>query len=192
VTSAPPRAPGPPMLRSRAPVPGRADPLTQRRRRLRWSTTLAGVRARTSLIPAGSVRRRQSLQVCGAAQLLTALGVRVVVVQPSVPWPRNRPHRMVVSNDAGLPGDLALLTAVPRTTHGWAYVADRVIPVRTVLRAVEPAGGDAVLCPVRVTYRTPTGPPATPPRTLSDVAALRGLVVEVRLLTVGSAVQRAA
>jgi hypothetical protein len=185
VTPAPPHASVLPIPRPRTPGPRRVDAATQQRRRLHWAATLAGVRARTALIPAGSVKRRQSLQVCGAAQLLTALGVRVVVVQPQVPWPRNRPHRMVASNDAGLLGDLALLTAVPRTTHGWAAVADRVLPVRTPLRAAVPDAADAVPCPVTVAFRTADGPPATPPRTLDDVAAIHGLVVEVRLLAAG-------
>jgi hypothetical protein len=190
VTLAPPRSPDHPILRTSAP--DRADPATRQRRRLLWSATLAGVRARTSLIPAGSVKRRQSLQICGAARLLTALGVRVVVVQPSVPWPRNRPHRLVARNDAGRLGGLALLTAVPRTTHGWAAVADRVLPVRTALRAAEADDANAAPCPVTVAYRMADGPLTSPPRTLDEVVAIRGLVVEVRLLAPGPEVPRAA
>ena len=159
----------------------RVDPLVQRDRRLRFTATLAGFRARRVLIPAGSLRRRQSMQVCTAARLLTALGVRVDVVQPSVPWPRNLAHRLVVSNDAGLLGDLALLTAVPRTTCGWAAVADRVLPVRTILRAAEPDGGDAVPYTVTIGFRTAALPA---PPTLDEVVAISGLVVEVRLLVV--------
>jgi len=151
---------------------------------------LAGVRARASLAIACSVRRRQSLQVCSAARLLTALGVRVVVVQPPTPWPRERAHRLVARNDAGLLGDLALLTAVPRTTHGWAAVADRVLPVGSRVRAAQPA--DPALCPVTVTYRTDEGPLPAPPRTLNEVVALRGLLIEVRLLAAGREVPRAA
>jgi hypothetical protein len=173
-------------------APLRVDPATQQRRRLRWSATLAGVRARTALVPVGSVRRRQSLQVCSAARLVTALGIRVVVVQPPTPWPRDRTHRLLVSNDAGLLGDLALLTAVPRTSHGWTAVADRVLPVRTALRSAGSGPADGVLCPVAVTYRTENGPLPTPPRTLNEVVAIRGLVVEVRLLAVGREVPRAA
>jgi hypothetical protein len=192
VTLAPPSAPAVPIPRPRTPLPDRTDAATQQRRRLRWSATLAGVRTRAALIPAGSVKRRQSLQVCSAARLLTSLGIRVAVVQPSVPWPRNRPHRLVAANDAGLLGDLALLTAVPRTTRGWAAVADRVLPVRTVVRAAEPDDVEAVLCPVSVTYRTVDGPLASPPRNLNEVVAIRGLVVEVRLMAVGPEVPRAA
>jgi hypothetical protein len=42
--------------------------------------------------------------------------------------------------------------------------------------------GDAVVCPVAVGYRTADGPLLLPPRTLDDVVAIRGLVIEVRLL----------
>jgi hypothetical protein len=192
VTAAPPRAPVIPVPRrpERATEPERADPATQQRRRLRWTAAMAALRARASLSAVGSVRRRQSLQVCSAARLLTAVGIRVVVVQPSTPWPRSRAHRLGVRNEAGLLGDLALLTAVPRTTPGWAAVADRLLPVGPAVRSAEP--DDAVLCPVAVTYRTGSGPLLTPPRTLNEVVAIRDLVVEVRLLAVGREVPRAA
>jgi hypothetical protein len=145
------------------------------------------------MVPAGSVRRRQSLQLCGAARLLTAVGIRVVVVQPSTPWPRDRPHRLVTRNEAGLLGDLALLTAVPRTTHGWATVANRVLPVRSVVpAAAEQCPSDAVPCPVAVAYRTVHGQLPVPPRTLNEVVAIRDLLVEVRLLAVGRQVPRVA
>jgi hypothetical protein len=194
VTVAPPRAPAIPRPRhpvSPPPAPERADPTTQQHRRLRWTATLAGVRARASLVPAWSVRRRQSLQVCSAARLLTALGIRVVVVQPSTPWPRDRAHRLVIRNEAGLLGELALLTAVPKKTHGWAAVADRVLPVRSVVPAAEQDRADAVPCPVTVAYRTVHGPLPVPPRTLNEVVAIDGLVVEVRLLAVSREVPRA-
>ncbi|TFV64017.1 UNVERIFIED_ORG: hypothetical protein E4P37_13525 [Bacillus sp. AZ43] len=170
MTAAPPR----PLV-----VPGRATPAVQQQRRLRWSAVMAGVRARAALAPAASERRRRSLQLCAAARLLTALGIRVDVVQPPAPWPRHLPHRLVARNEAGLLGDLALLTAVPRTTPGWAEVADRVLPIRTSPRAVAPA--DGVACPVTVAYRTARGPLPVPPRTLDDVVAIEGLVIEVRL-----------
>jgi hypothetical protein len=194
VTAALSRVPVVPLPRppvSPPPAPERADRTTQQHRRLRWTATLAGVRARASMVPAGSVRRRQSLQVCSAARLLTAAGIRVVVVQPSTPWPRDRPHRLVTRNEAGLLGELALLTAVPRTTHGWTAVADRILPVRTLVPAAEQDPSDAVPCPVTVAYRTVHGPLPVPPRTLNEVVAIRGLVVEVRLLAVGREVPRA-
>ena len=188
MTAAAPRALVVPFPRRYAPE--RVDANTLHRRRLSYSLTLAGARARAALARAGSVRRRQSLQVCSAARLLASLGIRVVVVQPSTAWPRHRPLRLEVRNEAGQLGDLALLTAVPRTTGGWAAVADRVLPVGAPLR--DPAGGDAVRCPVTVAYRTLDGPLASPPRTLDEVAALRGLVVDVRLLAAGREVSRVA
>jgi hypothetical protein len=172
-------------------MPEHADSATQQRRRRSYSMTLAGVRARATLVAAGSVRRRQSLQVCSAARVLAALGIRVVVVQPPRPWPRDQRQRLVAGNEAGLLGDLALLTAVPRTTPGWAAVADRVLPVGTPRRETD-VGENAVPCPVTVTYRTEDGPLSTPPRTLDDVVAIRGLVIEVRLLAVGREVPHAA
>lgn len=189
MTDAPPRAPAIPSPRRPVhdPAPERVDPGTQQRRRLRFTATLAGVRMRRSLLPGGSVRRRQAWQVCSAARLVTALGIRVDVVQPATPWPRRRTHRLSVTNDAGLFGDLALLTAVPRTTAGWADVADRVLPAGTALRTVRPDPEDTVVCPVTIGFRTPAGHPTT----LAEVVAIEGLVIEVRLLPAMSAVDRA-
>jgi hypothetical protein len=183
VTAAPPR---PVVL----PVPAadRATPATQQQRRLRYSATLARLRARAAVSPAGSIPR---LQVCGAANLLTALGVRVDVVQPAPPWPRDRAHRLVLGNGAGPLGDLALLVAVPRSTQGWADVADRVLPLRPSRRAARSAGG-AVDCPVTIAYRSVQGPLLVAPRTLNDVVAIRGLVIEVRLLAAQAGAERAA
>lgn len=195
MTTAPPRpAAVPPSRRPGVlPPPGRATPATQQQRRLRYGAALAALRARAAVTPTGSAQRRQALQVCGAANLLTALGVRVDVVQPTVPWPRDRRHRLQVDNTAGLLGDLALLVGVPRTAEGWADVADRVLPVRPASRRPSLlAAGEAVACPVTVRYRTEHGPLMVPPRSLYDVVAIRGLVVEVRLLPVGPEVCRAA
>jgi hypothetical protein len=179
VTEAPPRTPVVPLPRSPVRSPRRADPATQQRRRLHYAAAMAAVRVRAAL-PAGGSSRRQVWQVCSAARLLTALGIRVQVVQPPTPWPRHRAHRLAVTNEAGLLGDLALLTAVPRSSSGWAEVADRVLSAGTVLRTAAPA--DAVMCPVTITYRTAPGPLDSPPRTLAEVIALEGLVLEVRLL----------
>ncbi|SNR46163.1 hypothetical protein [Blastococcus mobilis] len=194
MTAALPRVPVVPLPRSPVsppPGPERADQTTQQHRRLRWTATLAGVRARASMVPAGSVRRRQSLQLCSAARLLTAVGIRVVVVQPPTPWPRDLPGRLVIGNEAGLLGELALLTAVPRTTQGWTAVADRVLPVGRPVPAPEQDPSHAVACPVTVAYRTAHGPLPVPPRTLNEVVAIRGLVIEVRLLAAGRDVPRA-
>jgi hypothetical protein len=59
-----------------------------------------------------------------------------------------------------------------------------VLPVRTAHRAAAPDPDDALLYPVAVTYRTADGALTPPPRTLDDVLAIRGLVIEVRLLPV--------
>jgi hypothetical protein len=171
--------------------PDLADATTQQRRRMRYTATLAGARMRASLLPGGSVRRRQALQVCSAARLLTALGIRVDVIQPGSPWPRHRTHLLRITNEAGILGDLALLTAVPRTTPGWAAVADRVLPIG----ATSPAQADppdAAVCPVTIEYRTAAGPLPAPPRTLAEVIAVLGLVIEVRLHAADGEVHRAA
>ena len=179
MTAAPPRA------------PATADAATQQSRKLQFTAALAGVRLRSTLLSGASIRRRQALQLCTAARLLTALGIRVAVIQPEIPWPRHPTNRLRVTNDAGLLGDLALLTAVPRTTVGWAAVADRVLRVGTPLRPADPAG-DAVECPVTIRYRTEAGPLAQPPRTLNEVIAVSGLVLEVRLQSAAEGSSRAA
>lgn len=132
----------------------------RRRRRLRLARTLVGHSVRSRLLPAGE-RRRQSLRVCGAADTLTALGVRVQVVQPTVPWPRA--GRYVISDHVGRLGDLA---------------------VSTVVRGATDDG--TVLCPVAVRYRVEGQPgylraDEVPTRTAA-ILALRGLVVEVHCL----------
>jgi hypothetical protein len=189
MTEAPPRTPVVPLPRSPVRTPGSADPATQQRRRLSYTAAMAAIRVRASL-PAGGSGRRQVWQVCSAARVLTAVGIRVSVVQPRVPWPRHRTHRLEVTNEAGLLGDLALLTAVPRSTSGWADVADRVLPAGTPLRLAE--ADDAATCPVSIAYRTASGPLETPPRTLADVIGIDGLVIEVRLLDAVGVTGRAA
>ena len=146
-----------------------ADVWTQRRRRLRVARTVAVVAVRKALLPSGATRSRQRLRVCSAADLLTALDVRVRVVGGAVPWPRL--GRVVVSDHSGWLGDLALSTAAPGT------------PVlgRDSTRAL-PLG--SVACPVVLRYRTAAGylTPPEIPRTLAEIAAARDLVVEVHRL----------
>jgi hypothetical protein len=146
-----------------------ADARTQRRRRLRLARTLAGFSVHRALLPRSAARSRQRLEVCGSANILTALDVRVRVVGSAVPWPRL--GRVVVSDHTGWLGDLALSTTVPGT------------PVigRSPTRAL-PVG--SVACPVVLRYRTAAGYLAQSeiPRTLAEVAAARGLVVEVHRL----------
>ena len=156
------------------------DARIRRRRRLRVAAALASLHVRTALVPETAIRRRQRVQICGAARILTALGVRVRVVGPPVPWPRHRPCRLVVGDDVGWLGGLALVTSVPRTTPGWRAVCGRVLPGSST--AWDVVDGDAVLCPVTFRYRTDAGLLDLPPRTLSEIVATRGLVVEVHLL----------
>lgn len=170
----------------------RADAATQQSRRLQFTAALAGVRLRSTLSAGSSVRRRQAFQLCSAARLLTALGIRVAVVQPDIPWPRHRTNQLRITNDAGLLGELALLTAVPRTTAGWAEVADRVLRVGTPMRPADPSADGPVECPVTIRYRTEAGPLAEPPRTLNEVVAVLGLVLEVRLQPAAEGSDRAA
>lgn len=147
-------------------------------RLLSLAGVVAGATAESLLVPGGA-RRRQRLQVCTAARVLTALGARVRVVLPPLPWPRTG-GMLVPGHDAGRLGDLALLTSVPRTLAGWAELADRVVPVRGA--RVAPREGGTVICPVTVTCRTADGPLQRLPRRLDEVAALRGLVFDVWLL----------
>jgi hypothetical protein len=152
-----------------APAPAApAARATQRRRRIRLARTLAGVSVRSALLPRGAVRSRQRLRVCGSADILTALGVRVQVVGGAVPWPRL--GRVVVSDHTGWLGDLALATAAPGT------------PVIGRSTRALPVG--SVACPVALRYRTADGYLARHevPRTLAQVAAARDLVVEVHRL----------
>ena len=187
MTSAPPRP-----ATVHLPPPGRATSATQQQRRLRYQATLAGIRTRAAVMPATSVQRRRALQVCGAANLLTALGIRVQVVQPAKPWPRERQQRLLVENSAGVFGDLALLVGVPRTAGGWSDVADRVLPVRSAPRSSLRDVTDAVVCPVTIGYRSAAGPLLRPPRTLGEVIEQRDLVIEVRLHPARGEQQRAA
>jgi hypothetical protein len=138
----------------------RVPTATQRRRRLALARTVLGQSVRSHLIPAGA-RRRQRLQVCGAADTLTALGVRVQVFSPATPWPRS--GRFVISDHVGRLGDLAVSTAVRGATDD-----------------------GTVICPVAVRYRVEGRPGylrhhEVPQRTAA-ILALHGLVVEVHCL----------
>ena len=87
-----------------ADVSPTAPPGVRRRRAVALAAALARSAARP---PAGDGRRHA---VCTAARLLTAAGVRVVVVQPTTPWPAG--PRLVVANRVSWVDDLALRTAV--------------------------------------------------------------------------------
>jgi len=73
---------------------------------LRVGATVAAGRLRA---PVGSSRRRS---VCGAARVLTGLGVRVEVHVPATAWPRTGTGLLLVSNTATALDPLALLTVV--------------------------------------------------------------------------------
>jgi hypothetical protein len=160
--------------------PQLADLATRVRRCLRLAATLLAHAVRGLFVSPGPTRRRQRLQVCSAARLLTALDVRTQVFAPSTPWPRDRPTRLLLAADVGRLGDLALVTAVPKRTGGWAELADRALTGRRADPAPTPL--DAVPCPVAVRFRTEAGALDRLPTTLQDVVAARGLVVEVHLL----------
>jgi hypothetical protein len=132
----------------------------RRRRRLALARTMLGHSVRARLLPAGE-RRRQRRQVCGAAGTLTALGVRVQVFSPAIPWPRT--GRFVISDHVGRLGDLAVSTAVRGATDD-----------------------GTVICPVAVRYRVEGRPgylrADEVPQRSSAILALCGLVVEVHCL----------
>lgn len=151
-------------------------------RLLSLTAVLAGATVE-GLVLRGGARRRQRLQLCTAARVLTALGALVRVVPPPVPWPRAG-GLLVSGHDAGRLGDLAVLTSVPRAVAGWAELADRALPFPGAGVPTPGAGRPPapVLCPVTVACRTADGPLQRLPRRVEEVAALRGLEFEVRLL----------
>ena len=150
------------------PLATRPDRGLQRRRRLRAARTQVGLSVQTRLLPVVSERRRKRLHVCGAANTLTALGVRVCVLGPPTPWPRTR--CVVAAGPLGRLGGLAVATAL------------RGEPVRAAAEAPE----GAAVCPVAVRYRLAGDEGYLPaddvPTSVAGIAALRGLVVEVHLL----------
>ena len=163
--------------------PAARPPVPAPHRRLRLAGTLAAVGVRSALLPRADGRRRGRAQVCGAARILTALGVRVVVLPPATAWPRAA-GRLAVQGSSGRIGDLAVLTAVPRSVAGWDLLAERALLGRPSRQADDPRGD--MLLPVAVRCR-PAGEadwldPSAVPQDLGAVLAAGGLVVEVRLL----------
>ena len=163
--------------------PARARRIAAPHRRIRLAGTLAGVGLRSVLLPRDAVRQRGRVQVCGAARLLTALGVRVQVLPPATPWPRTG-GRLVVPGAPGRIGELAVLTAVPRTVPGWTALAERALLGRPGT-PVPVADGD-VLLPVAVRFRRADGDEwldgSRVPQDVDGALALGPLLVEVRLL----------
>ena len=152
-----------------ATVPAGSDRGLQRRRRLRLARTRVGMSVQNRLLPPVSANGRTRRLVCGAANTLTALGVRVEVRGPAIPWPRTR---IVVANGPiGALGKLAVATVL------------RDEPVRAA--ADVPAG--ATVCPLLVRYRLEGQAGYLSdddvPRSSGEIVALRGLVVEVQLLS---------
>jgi hypothetical protein len=156
-------------------------PVAGPHRRLQLAGTLAAVGVRAALLPRTS--RRGRTQVCGAARILTALGVRVVVVPAPKPWPRTG-GRLAVQGSVGRIGELAVLTAVPRSVAGWTELAEHALLGRRAPLAAVPRGD--VLLPVSVRCRPAHDDgwldASAVPRDLGAVLAAGGLVVEVRLL----------
>jgi len=64
-----------------------------------------------------------------------------------------------------------------------------VLPLRPSRPTARSRSG--VVCPVTVGYRSAGGPLLAAPRTLNDVVAIRGLVIEVRLLAAREEERRA-
>ena len=157
--------------------------ITEPHRRLRLAGTVAGVGLKSVLAGHGTDARRRRAQVCGAARLLTAAGVRVRVVAPPTAWPRS--GRLVVSGSLGRLDELAVLTAVPRSATGWTQLAERALLGRAVTPP-PPDRPEEALLPVAVRYRREGDPGwlsgAFVPRDLAHALAVPGLVVEVRLL----------
>ncbi len=146
------------------PVALPARPLVARSVRRRRQLRLARIRAQASfrtVLPA-TERGRRRVDLCTAADTLTALGVRVEVIPPPTPWPRV--GRFVLSDSTGWLGDLALITAA-------------------LDRTPQAPDGMAVVCPVGIRYRTARGylRPDEVPLRPADIAE-DGLVVEVRCL----------
>ena len=135
-------------------------PALRRRRRLRLARTVVGHSVRARLLPSGE-RRRKRLQVCGAADTLTALGVRVQVFPPATPWPRT--GRSVTSDHVGRLGDLAVSTAFRGPTDGGDVICPVVVRYRV-------AGRAGYLAAHEVPWRT------------AAIVAMQELVVEVRCL----------
>ncbi len=109
--------------------------------------------------------------------------MRVCVVAPTSPWPRTG-GRLVVGGSGGRIGELAVLTAVPRTVGGWTELAERALGGRRT--APTPSTDVGVLLPGAVRFRYEADEDwlaeEEVPRHLAAALGRPGLVVEVRLL----------
>ncbi|MGY1884502.1 lysophospholipid acyltransferase family protein [Blastococcus sp. SYSU DS0753] len=112
----------------------RADAATRRRRSCRLVGALLAAAIRVPLRAGAGGNGRRRSAVCSAAGILTALGVRVEVVNPPRPWPRPRTGHLVVSNHASWLDGLALLVAVRATPVVEAGERDRALVGRLARR----------------------------------------------------------
>jgi hypothetical protein len=131
-------------------LPRPAELAPGRRVALAW--TLGGVVLGSARPPTGD-RGRHRRTVCGAARVLTALGVRVEVRAPATAWPRSDPGSLVVvtgpDGESSWLGDLAVRTAVRGTPVVLGERASRRAPrvVQQLLheRPVTPAAAARLL-----------------------------------------------
>jgi 1-acyl-sn-glycerol-3-phosphate acyltransferase len=102
---------------ARSGSPGVADTGVSGARRLRRWVALLHVLLLTAggLLTVGKPgsRRHRSAVVRGAARLITALGIRVQVIPPAMPWLRSSGGRLVVADRMSWLDAVALLTVVP-------------------------------------------------------------------------------
>ncbi|MGY2003235.1 lysophospholipid acyltransferase family protein [Blastococcus sp. SYSU DS1024] len=105
----------------------RADTTTRRLRSCRLAGALLAAAVRVPLRASTGANARRRAAVCSAAGILTALGVRVEVVNPARPWPRPRTGHLVVANHASWLDGLALLVAVRATPVVEAGERDRAL-----------------------------------------------------------------
>jgi 1-acyl-sn-glycerol-3-phosphate acyltransferase len=99
-------------------------PAARRRRLRRLAGTLLAAVLRVALWAGAGKQAQRRVAVCSAAGVLTALGIRVEVVNPAVPWPRARVGHLIVSNHVSWLDDLALLIAVRATPVAKAELAN--------------------------------------------------------------------
>ncbi|MGY2083708.1 lysophospholipid acyltransferase family protein [Blastococcus sp. SYSU DS0539] len=100
------------------------DPATRRRRLLRLVLAVTGAAVRIRIMAHAGERAQRRVAVCGAAGVVTALGIRVEVINPAVPWPRTGRGHLVVSNHVSWLDELALLVAVRALPVADAEIGD--------------------------------------------------------------------
>ena len=101
----------------------RVDPATRRRRLCRLAGAALLAAGRITLWSAAGVRTQRRVALCSASGLLVALGVRVEVVNPAVPWPRTGTGHLVASDATSWLDHLALVIALRATPVAQVRVA---------------------------------------------------------------------